>query len=321
MRGIGRLDRPRPDRIGWCGRGFSPSAQVRRARNKDLPLEQIDIRRDVVFGDAGRRPLKLDIYRPSANANGAAVLLLHGGGWSGGGRHMLAPHAQALAAEGFVAIPSEYRLTGEARFPAQIHDVKRAIRWVRSHADDLGFDPARLCLQGHSAGAHLALLAAGTPDDERLDPPEGSVGVSAAVAAVAAVYPPVLLYLGDVRPSGGVPARALPGADGSPEMCALASPIEHVTASLPPVMLLHGDADKVVPVSATRRYEERVRAVGGKVELHVFAGLPHGFGNQPQIRQMMMSMIGVFFRRMVAEPQAFAIAPPHLHLARVGARA
>jgi acetyl esterase/lipase len=273
-------------------------------------MEPMDVQRDVVFGHAGERPLKLDIYRPSGAGNGAAVLLLHGGGWSRGGKDMMAPHAAALARQGFVAIASEYRLTGEARFPAQIHDTKRAIRWTRSHASELGFDPDRICLEGHSAGAHLVLLAAGTPEDARLDPPEGAGGVSAAVAAVAAVYPPVLFHLGGARPSGGLAARSLPGADDSEEAAALASPIEHVNADLPPVMLLHGDADKVVPVSATRRYEERVRAVGGKVDLHVFAGLPHGFGNHPEIRPMMMAMIGGFFRRTVVQPEAFVIAAP-----------
>jgi len=273
-------------------------------------MEAIDIQRDVIFSDVGGRPLKLDIYKPRSGGNGAAVLLLHGGGWSRGSKDMLAPHATALAEQGFVAIASEYRLTGEARFPAQIHDTKRAIRWTRAHAGELGFDPDRLCLEGHSAGAHLVLLAAGTPDDARLDPPEGAGGVSAAVAAVAAVYPPVLFHLGDPRPSGGLAARSLPGADDSDAAAALASPIEHVTSALPPVMLLHGDADKVVPVSASRRYEERVRAVGGKVDLHIFGGLPHGFGNHPEIRPMMMTMIGAFFRRTVVAPEAFVFAAP-----------
>ena len=71
-------------------------------------------------------------------------------------------------------------------------------------------------------------------------------------------------------------------------------------------MLLHGDADKVVPVSASRRFEERVRAVGGKVDLHIYAGLPHGFANHPEIRPAMMSMIGGFFRRWAIAPEVFA---------------
>jgi acetyl esterase/lipase len=136
-------------------------------------MGSVEVRRDLVFANAGDRPLKLDLYAPSADNNGAAVVMLHGGAWARGGKEVLAPHAEDLAAQGFVVFASESRLTGEARFPAQIHDVKRALRWVRSNAASLGFDEDRLCLEGHSAGGHLALLAAGSPSDTRLDPPEG----------------------------------------------------------------------------------------------------------------------------------------------------
>jgi acetyl esterase/lipase len=267
-------------------------------------MTTIEERRDLIFSEDCGRPLRLDLYRPAA-PNGAGVIIAHGGGWSRGSKEMVAEHARALAGQGFVAMAQEYRLTGEAPFPANIHDVKRAIRWARAHARELGFDSERLCLEGHSAGAHLVLLAAGTPNEARLDPPEGTGGVSARVAAVAAIYPPTLFHLGEARPSGSLPARALPGADASAEAAALASPMTHVTADYPPAMLLHGDADKVVPVSASRRFEERVRAEGGKVELHIFAGLPHGFANHPAIRPTMMSLIGAFFRRWAIAPEVF----------------
>jgi acetyl esterase/lipase len=271
-------------------------------------MQGVDIEHDVVYGDAGERPLKLDIYRPG-EANGAAVMIVHGGGWSRGSKDMLAEAAKALALQGFVVMAPEYRLTGEAPFPANIHDVKRAIRWAKSNAEELGFDPDKLCLEGHSAGAHLVLLAAGTHDDTRLDPPEGQGGVSTKVAAVCAIYPPTLFHLGEARPSGSLPARSLPGADASEEAVALASPIEHVGPDFPPTMLLHGDADKIVPVSASRRFDERLRAVGGKVDLHIYAGLPHGFANHPEIRPAMMLMIGGFFRRWAIGPEVFAPAP------------
>lgn len=264
--------------------------------------------RDVVFADAGERPLRLDLYRPPA-PNGAAVLLVHGGGWSRGSKDMLAEHARALAGEGFVAMAQEYRLTGEAPFPACLHDVKRAIRWAKSRAASLGFAADKLCLEGHSAGAHLVLLAAAAPADPRLDPPEGMDGVAGDVAAVAAIYPPVLFHLDGPRPSGALAARVLPGADASEAAARLASPIEHVTAAMPPVMLLHGDADKVVPVSASRRFEEKVRAVGGEAELHIYAGLPHGFASHPQLRPAMMSMIAAFFRRWAIAPERFETTP------------
>jgi acetyl esterase/lipase len=271
-------------------------------------MAEVDERRNVVYGDAGNRPLKLDVYRP-AQRNGAAVLLVHGGGWSRGSKDMVANHCRALANQGFVALAQEYRLTGEAPFPACIHDVKRAIRWARSNAAELGFDPGKLCLEGHSAGAHLVLLAAGTADDARLDPPEGMGGVAAGVAAVAAIYPPTLFHFDGPRPSGGMLASSLPGADGSEETAALASPMTYVAAGYPPTMLLHGDADKVVPVSASRRFEEKVRSVGGKVDLHIYAGLPHGFASHPDLLPPMMAMIGAFFRRWAIQPEAFAAMP------------
>jgi acetyl esterase/lipase len=238
------------------------------------------------------------------------VILVHGGGWSRGSKDMVAPAARNLAEQGFVVMATEYRLTGEAPFPANIHDVKRAIRWSKANAGALGFEAGRLCLEGHSAGAHLVLLAAGTPGDARLAPPEGLGDISQEVAAVCAIYPPTLFHMGDVRPSGSLPARVLPGADASDEAAALASPMTHVTAAFPPTMLLHGDADKVVPVSASRRFEERLRAAGGKCDLHIYAGLPHGFANHPEIRPAMMGMIGGFFRRWAIGPEAFATPAP-----------
>ncbi len=133
--------------------------------------------------------------------------------------------------------------------------------------------------------------------------------ISTAVSAVAAIYPPVLMYRGDTRPSGGTNARALPGCDVSDEECELASPIAYVSADFPPAMLLHGDVDKVVPVSASRRFDEALRAAGGHVDLHIFTGLPHGFANTPRIRPMLMTMISTFFQRTVADPQAFVMEP------------
>ena len=274
------------------------------------------VRHDVVFGDAGNRPLKLDIYNPTATRNSTAVLMLHGGAWRRGDRSLLAPHAMVLAEQGFVAIVPEYRLVEEAVFPAQIHDVRRALRWARKHASELGFDPARLCLEGHSAGGHLALLAAGSAGDARLDAPDDNVRIPTTVAAVAAIYPPVLFHLGSEQPLvGSVPAQALPGADVSEEMAALASPTFHVGTHLPPVMLLHGDADKVVPAATSRRYEQEVRDKGGKIDLRIFAGFPHGFANHERVRPLVMTMIGEFFRRTVVEPEAYVFGPSRFELA------
>ncbi len=229
-------------------------------------VDGIEIEEGIVFGSGGGRDLACDIYTPEGASNGTGILLLHGGGWRRGERARMRDHALALAASGYVAVAGEYRLTPESPWPAQIHDVKAAIRWMRANADRLGIDPAKITAQGHSAGAHLALLAAGTPNVAEFEGDGGNPGVSTALAAVVGVYTPVLFFLGDERPSGGTPAAALLGDAATEELARAASPIEYVSANFPPTFMLHGTADKVVPVTATLRMFEALTKAGASVE-------------------------------------------------------
>lgn len=115
----------------------------------------------------GARDLHADVYRPEGAELLPAVIMIHGGGWNSGDKTLQRPMAQRLAARGYVAIPIEYRLIPEALYPAGLHDVKTAIRWVRSHADSLGVDPDRIAVWGCSAGAQLATLAGVTNGSAR----------------------------------------------------------------------------------------------------------------------------------------------------------
>ena len=176
---------------------------------------------------------------------------MHGGGWSRGSKDMLGPAATALAEQGFVVLAQEYRLTGEAPFPANIHDVKRAIRWAKENAGELGFDPEKLCLEGHSAGAHLVLLAAGTPDDARARrrPRAWATCRSRWRRSAPSIRRRSSTIDGE-RPSGALAAARAAGRRRVRRAAAeLASPMSTSRRAYPPVMLLHGDADKVVPVS------------------------------------------------------------------------
>lgn len=119
-------------------------------------------REAVKVAHGGGRDLHADIYRPE-QANGAGVLMIHGGGWRMGSKDMLPPQAGALAGHGFTCVAVEYRLTPESPWPAQIHDVKAAMRWFRANAAGLGVDPDKIAVVGNSAGGHLALMLAGTP--------------------------------------------------------------------------------------------------------------------------------------------------------------
>jgi acetyl esterase/lipase len=271
-------------------------------------MVEVKVMKDVVYGQGGGRDLRLDCYEPGSDRMSTAVILIHGGGWSRGERGQLADHARFLANEGFTALSMEYRLTGESAFPGMLHDVKAAIRWVRKNAAMLQIDPANICLQGHSAGAHLALLAAGTPNDPRFDAPNVDISISTTVAAVAAVYPPVRFHLGDDRPSGSLPARVLLGDTATAEMAELASPINHVTPNFPPTFLTHGDTDKVVPFSASLRMWETLRAAGVPVDAQLHAGLPHGFASMPEVLPALMASTSAFFRRHVAQKEQFQAA-------------
>jgi BD-FAE protein len=139
----------------------------------------------------GARPLELDLYLPAARP-APVVVFVHGGGWRLGSRHSAGPAfpgtsaLEAVAQAGIAVASVDHRLSGEAVWPAQLHDVKAAVRWLRARAGDLGVDPERVYAWGESAGGHLAALLGLTAGDPELEGDVGVTGPSSAVAAVAA---------------------------------------------------------------------------------------------------------------------------------------
>ena len=263
---------------------------------------RVTVEPGVVYGTAGGdgRDLLCDVYRPPGDVppGGApAVLLVHGGSWRQGDRSQLRGYGILLGRAGYVCVAPEYRLLGEAPWPAAIEDVKAAIRWVRASAPSLGVDPARIAVEGNSAGAHLALLAAGTPNVAELEGTGGNEGVSSAVAAVVAVYAPTLFFAdGGARESGGLPYLVL--AEGGDEAAAaLASPVRHVTPAYPPTFLVHGTTDTTVPVSASVKMYEALVEAGVPTELHLYAEQPHAFDAQPQFGRQVAAEMLLFLDR------------------------
>lgn len=263
------------------------------------------IEEGVVFGTGGGRELRCDVVTPEGAENAPAVLVLYGGGWRMGERGRVREHCLALARRGFVAVAGEYRFTPESPWPAQIHDVKANIRWMRANAAALRIDPNRIAAEGHSAGAHLALLAAGTPGLAEFEGEGGNPGISSALAAVAAIYPPVAFQGDGEKVSGSVPASALLGQSATVEAVRAAGPINYVSAGFPPAFLLHGTADKVVPPSASIRMYEALSAAGAQVELKMYSHLPHGFARVPSLLDDVQAEIASFFRRTLVAPAAF----------------
>ncbi len=145
--------------------------------------------RDVVYTTIkgtpyGNRKLHVDIFRPDDDKTYPALLMVHGGGWNSGNKSLQVPMAQQIAAQGYVTIPVEYRLTPEATYPAGLHDLKTAIRWARANAAKYGIDPDKIAVSGCSAGAQLATLAGVTNGSKRHEGSGQWSGVSSDVQAV-----------------------------------------------------------------------------------------------------------------------------------------
>jgi acetyl esterase/lipase len=154
--------------------------------------QQFSLETDVQYGEGGGVPLFLDILRPQASGDAPrpAIVYVHGGGWLEGDRSSGYVPNLMLARLGFFTVTISYRFSQVAPFPAQIHDVKAAIRFLRSHAGEFKIDPARIGVWGHSAGGHLAAMAGLHTDITELEGESGSAGYSSNVQAVVPISSP-----------------------------------------------------------------------------------------------------------------------------------
>jgi acetyl esterase/lipase len=237
----------------------------------------------------GSRPLELDLYLPpDAGGPVPLVVFLHGGGWALGSRRTVGPAYadlsptpfERIAAVGIAVASIDYRLSGEAVWPAQLHDAKAAVRWLRARADELGLDPDRIAGWGESAGGHLAAML-GLVGSE-LEGEIGIVGPSSAVFAVVGWYTPTNLAT-IAEGIGADPARPdsreaqLVGAPlpTVPDLVAQASPVTHAHTDAPPFLLLHGRNDHAVPFSQSEELRDRLEQTGNEVEFGDYDGADH----------------------------------------------
>jgi acetyl esterase/lipase len=238
--------------------------------------------------------LLVDVIRPAdTGVISPAVIYVHGGGWAAGSKSDT-PN-EMLASRGFATFSVSYRFSHEAIFPAAIHDVKAAIRWVRANAAGLRIDPERIGIWGYSAGGHLASLAAVTGDLPELEGDGESPEFSSSVQAVVPLSGPSWFPAESMHGDAAV-ARLL-GAHQTeaPEVAALASPAGHVNAGAPPFLIVHGDADTVVPISQSELLDERLRDAGVDSELIRVAGAGHSYHDllTPEV----VDRISAFFRK------------------------
>jgi acetyl esterase/lipase len=267
---------------------------------------------NVPFGEADGAPVLLDLLAPTQRPRDRlpGVVWIHGGGWEsgdkrGGFSETLGP---MLAGAGYGVLSVNYRLSDAAHFPAQLHDVKAAVRWVRANADELGVDPDRIGVWGHSAGGHLAALVGTTGDLPELEGASGSAGVSSRVQAVIALSPATdFLEIPEGWPFVE-PRRATEKLVGGPleertELVRMANPIAHIRPDAPPFWIVHGEADGVVPVQqGIKLYDELVAAgVDAQLEVlpdadHWFASASRGVTTADELQRIGASAIAFFDR-------------------------
>ncbi|ACV48717.1 MULTISPECIES: alpha/beta hydrolase [Halomicrobium] len=232
------------------------------------------VRSEIAFHETPARTLRLDVYEPRESGPRPTVVLFHGGAFRSGEKTQLAEQARALADAGYVVVTPEYRLADEATFPAALIDAKAAVEWCRVEGAEYGIDPGRLAAAGYSAGANLATLVSVTADEPGFEP-EVYPGASSSVAAAvgwAGIYDFRAFdeghqshadYLGGTR-------------EDVPEAYDFASPMGQTDVGTPPTLVVHGDADEVLPIEQARRYADAVDALSTAAFV-VIEGGDHGF--------------------------------------------
>jgi acetyl esterase/lipase len=270
-----------------------------------IQLGNVTVTPDIVYSTVpGYRPMLLDLYRPEGKEPRPLVIFVHGGSWTTGSKREAAHFADfpavlaTLAERGFAVASVDYRLSGEAPFPAALQDVKAAIRFLRANASKYGIDPDRVAVWGASAGAHVAAMSAFTGEDMEFDPPGmENAGESDRVQAFVGWYgpyemeamfkqataaptqpsePAAIDTAGPLRFFGCTTAGCPPG------VIARASPINYVNKNDPPTLLIHGSADATVPPAHSVELNKRLKAADVNTKLIIIDGVSHDWSGKDQ---------------------------------------
>jgi acetyl esterase/lipase len=258
----------------------------------------VAVQENVIYASINGFELHLDIYLPNGHGTGVrpAVLLIHGGGWTDLDKSTMHGMGQFLARHGFIAFSADYRLSHgtENRWPAQLDDVQRAVRWIRANSVKYGVNPERIGAFGHSAGAQMAALLGMEETRINLDPSLASY--SSKVEAVVDVSGPTDFTVENDPGSLAFLANLL-GTDYSqhPEVWREASPAFHVSKENAPFLIFHGSEDRNVRISQAQELSEKLQSAGVPVTF-IRVNDAHTFRTPDARRQLAIETLE-FFKR------------------------
>jgi acetyl esterase/lipase len=248
----------------------------------NLALSQAPTYKDIVYATVNGNDLKLDIYMPTGVKAPVLLVWVHGGAWRSGSKENL---PKVFSQRGIAIASLDFRQSTEARFPAAIHDIKGAIRFLRAKASDYGYKAGRMAIGGASSGGHLAALVGVSNGNADL---EGTVGdypkQSSRVDAILDYFgaSDLTTILDQSTPYGltvRTPAlQLLLGAlpQGVPSLAKMASPVFYVDKSDPPLLIFHGDRDPQMPIDQSYELEAKYKKLNLDVHLEVLNGATHG---------------------------------------------
>ena len=258
-----------------------PDAEPEEPELPTITTTDFQIVKDIKYGSGDGISLELDMYIPETPIASPmpAVIFIHGGGWRSGDKYP--SRINTLASHGFFGLSINYRLSGIATFPAAVEDAKCAVRWLRANAEKYNVDPNRIGVWGGSAGGHLAMIVGCADKAAGLEGNGGWEGVSSRVQAVCSYWGPgdFVSWFKSVGTNRTITAEFefLGGTIiEKPDVYRLASPVTHVTIDDPPLLMVHGNLDPVVPYSQSEIMYQAYTQAGLDVALVEVTGAGHG---------------------------------------------
>ncbi|KAA5545383.1 sulfatase-like hydrolase/transferase [Roseiconus nitratireducens] len=286
-----------------AGQAPAPRREDGRTAIPQETLAGLDAKLGVTYARYGDRELQMDVYRPKqAWGSLPAVVCIHGGGWANGKRASHEKVAQGLASRGYVAATISYRLSGEAPFPAAIHDCKAAVRFLRAHAKEYGIDAEKMGAIGLSAGGHLTALLATSAGVRELEGDGGNPSFSSAIQAAVPMGAQTDLLSDRTREVSSLDDRGRIWRQflgGSQEQRAdtyrLASPLHHLDREDAPCWFIAGETDD--PSTHADAFRQRMKELGVRTDLSIIQDAPHAFLGKQVWFDQMIETADAFFRQ------------------------